>query len=216
MNKTNIAFSAFVLALAFTSCVSAPKKETEKTEQVIQKEEDDEQESDRKTEETSEKIELEKTETKQEEVKKADWTNSAWRVSGENGSECIESVERLLVDGSKDVFAKIVVQNEKRLSIMLEGIESKALNTWSTSFSVSVQDSFGIEFILNEAMRDGKLFLNEDNSELISELLASGGGLIVLLTNEENSSEQYSFSVPNPDGLFTEAMRELKARHIGE
>lgn len=215
MNKTNIAFSAFVLALAFTSCVSTPNGEKEKTEQIIQKEEDT-QESDKKTEETSEKIELEKTETKQEDVKKADWTNSAWRVFGENGSECIENVERLLVDGNKEVFAKIVVQNEKRLSIMLEGIESKALNTWSTSFSVSVQDSFGIEFILNEAMRDGKLLLNEDNSELISELLASGGDLIVLLTNEENSSEQYSFSVPNPDGLFTEAMRVLKARHIGE
>ena len=74
MNKTNIAFSAFVLALAFTSCVSAPKKETEKTEQVIQKEEDDEQESDRKTEETSEKIELEEIETKQEEVKNHEYS----------------------------------------------------------------------------------------------------------------------------------------------
>lgn len=214
MNKTNIAFSALVLALAFTSCVSSTKiEQTEKEEKKI---EQTEIEQKAEVEEKSEAVEKKEEEEAEKVEERQEWSNGWWRVVGENGAERIENAEELLVDGKSGVRAKIEVQSENRLAIWFEGEKEKAVNTWSTSFSVSVQDSFGIEFVLSEAMRDGKLILNKDNSALVADLFASGGQLVFLLTNEEKSEEQYSFAVTNPEGTFSEALAELKNRYIGE
>ena len=214
MNKTNIAFSALVLALVFASCVSSTKiEQTEKEEKKIEQTEVEQKAEDEEKSEAVEKKEEEQAEKVEE---KQEWSNGWWRVVGENGAERIENAEELLVDGKSGVRAKIEVQSESRLAIWFEGEKEKAVNTWSTSFSVSVQDSFGIEFVLSEAMRDGKLILSKDNSALVEDLFASGGQLVFLLTNEEKSEEQYSFAVTNPEGTFSEALAELKNRYIGE
>lgn len=214
MNKTNIAFSALVLALVFASCVSSTKiEQTEKEEKKI---EQTEIEQKAEVEEKSETVEKKEEEEAEKVEEKQEWSNGWWRVVGENGAERIENAQELLVDGKSGVRAKIEVQSENRLAIWFEGEKEKAVNTWSTSFSVSVQDSFGIEFVLSEAMRDGKLILNKDNSALVADLFASGGQLVFLLTNEEKSDEQYSFAVTNPEGTFSEALAELKNRYIGE
>ena len=214
MNKTNIAFSALVMALVFASCVSSTK--IEKTEKEEKKIEQTEIEQKAEVEEKSEAVEKKEEEEAEKVEEKQEWSNGWWRVVGENGAERIENAEELLVDGKSGVRAKIEVQSESRLAIWFEGEKEKAVNTWSTSFSVSVQDSFGIEFVLSEAMRDGKLILNKDNSALVADLFASGGQLVFLLTNEEKSEEQYSFAVTNPEGTFSEALAELKNRYIGE
>ena len=214
MNKTNIAFSALVMALVFASCVSSTKiEQTEKEEKKIEQTEVEQKAEDEEKSEAVEKKEEEQAEKVEE---KQEWSNGWWRVVGENGAERIENAEELLVDGKSGVRAKIEVQSESRLAIWFEGEKEKAVNTWSTSFSVSVQDSFGIEFVLSEAMRDGKLILSKDNSALVADLFASGGQLVFLLTNEEKSEEQYSFAVTNPEGTFSEALAELKNRYIGE
>ena len=214
MNKTNIAFSALVMALVFASCVSSTKiEQTEKEEKKIEQTEVEQKAEDEEKSEAVEKKEEEQAEKVEE---RQEWSNGWWRVVGENGAERIENAEELLVDGKSGVRAKIEVQSESRLAIWFEGEKEKAVNTWSTSFSVSVQDSFGIEFVLSEAMRDGKLILSKDNSALVADLFASGGQLVFLLTNEEKSEEQYSFAVTNPEGTFSEALAELKNRYIGE
>ena len=214
MNKTNIAFSALVMALVFASCVSSTK--IEKTEKEEKKIEQTEIEQKAEVEEKNETVEKKEEEEAEKVEEKQEWSNGWWRVVGENGAERIENAEELLVDGKSGVRAKIEVQSESRLAIWFEGEKEKAVNTWSTSFSVSVQDSFGIEFVLSEAMRDGKLILSKDNSALVADLFASGGQLVFLLTNEEKSEEQYSFAVTNPEGSFSEALAELKNRYIGE
>jgi len=226
-----VIFLTFAAAFVFMifSCVSAKKVEKSESESRSEKVVEEEKKEEKETLENEPKsqgekeIEGEKSETVIEEKSQEpkivvkEWKNSAWKVEGENGAERISTLDEILVDGESELKAKIEIMSENRISILIEGLQTKKdVNTWSSSFTVSVQDSFGIEFILSEVMRDGKLILNNDNSALVTDLFNAGGDLVFLLTNEEKESEQYSFAVPNPEGTFAEALQELKSRNIGQ
>ena len=196
-----------VFAVVLFSCVS-PEKPVPPAEKPIEEEKIEGDEEPEKT-----KIE-EKAEEKQA---RADFSNGAWLVRGENGAQCIENAEIVEVQGARGARAVIRVHSENRIAVSLEGFGgTNAVNTWSTQFSVSVKDSYDIEFVLTDTMRDGRLIFNPSNSELVNDLLHSGGALEFLLTNDENPSEQYSFVLENPEGSYDDAFAELKARDIAD
>ena len=148
---------------------------------------------------------------------KGDFSNGIWVVRGKNGAQVIENATGADVDGAEGVSAIIRVQSQKKISVTLEGFEKgKEINTWSSQFSVSVKDKYEIEFVLNDAMRNGRLIFNPSNSELVNDLLREGGALEFFLTNDENPSEQYWFEIENPEGSYEEAFAELLSRDVSD
>lgn len=148
---------------------------------------------------------------------KGDFSNGFWVVRGKNGSQVIENATSVAVDGAKGVCAVIRVQSQNKISVLLEGFsDGKDVNTWSSQFSVSVKDKYEIEFVLNDAMRNGKLIFNPSNSELVNDLLKEGGALEFFLTNDEKPSEQYWFEIENPEGSYEEAFAELLSRDVAD
>ena len=215
MKKLSIA-AVCALALLFASCVSAPKPiEKQSTEQETKS--TDEEPTD-ETEPTPKEEESTTSDTKSiaEEKKSRDFENAAWIVRGENGAQYLENKNTAEVSGAKGVKAVLRVQSNKKISVRFDGMDGKrAVNTWSTQFSVAVKDSYDIEFVLTDVMRDGMVIFNPDNSELVHDLLLTGGMLEFLLKNDENPAENYSFRLEYPEGSYEEAFSELNARNIG-